>query len=89
MGAMMRRSKVGILSRTFWRVMCALSGRGGPLEPTMQADTPERPQNQPDATVKDSRQRKRYRLSELVAQMNDDRRGEIQVGPALGREFGA
>ncbi|MFC3068915.1 hypothetical protein [Phenylobacterium soli] len=55
----------------------------------MQADTPERPQNQPDATVKDSRQRKRYRLSELVAQMNDDRRGEIQVGPALGREFGA
>lgn len=54
----------------------------------MEADTIERPKAK--AAGETTRPRKRYRLTDLVAQMKDDnRRGEIQVGPARGREFGA
>lgn len=33
--------------------------------------------------------RKRYKLSELLAGMSEERHGEIDFGPPVGREFGA
>jgi hypothetical protein len=54
----------------------------------MRVATLERPTVQKTAQ-KNSNLRKRYSLRDLVAGMSEDRCGEIEVGPAKGREFGA
>ena len=77
------------LSRTFGRVSSIASGRGGLRESKMHADTLERPKANTRKSAKSNRQRRRYDLKELVSKITEkNRHDEVQVGPAVGHEFG-